>query len=139
MDKVYPTDVTDEQWALVEPLIPPAIHGGAPRTVNMRLVFNTILYINKTGCQWAMLPKDMAKRSTDEGLRTHHLVRRGDDQGVIDPPDAQSPTARPEHQSSQIHLSPPSHEKSGLTFRIDSKTCTIACLSVDTFLAIENN
>lgn len=39
MDKIYATDVTDEQWALVEPLIPPAIHGGAPRTVNMRLVF----------------------------------------------------------------------------------------------------
>src|SRR5580700_3259159 len=64
MDKVYPTDVTDEQWALIEALIPPAKHGGAPRTVNMRLVYNTILYVNKTGCQWAMLPKDLAKRST---------------------------------------------------------------------------
>jgi putative transposase len=64
MNKVYPTDVTDEQWALVEPLIPPGKHGGAPRTVDMRLVFNTILYLNKTGCQWAMLPKDLAKRST---------------------------------------------------------------------------
>lgn len=64
MNKVYATDVTDEQWALIEPLIPPAKHGGAPRTVNMRLVFNTIFYLNKTGCQWAMLPKDLAKRST---------------------------------------------------------------------------
>ena len=64
MDKVYATDVTDEQWALIEPLIPPAKHGGAPRTIDMRLVFNTILYLNKTGCQWAMLPKDLAKRST---------------------------------------------------------------------------
>ena len=64
MNKVYATDVTDEQWALIEPLIPPVKHGGAPRTVNMRLIFNTILYINKTGCQWAMLPKDLAKRST---------------------------------------------------------------------------
>jgi putative transposase len=64
MNKVYATDVTDEQWALIEPLIPPAKHGGAPRTVNMRLIFNTILYINKAGCQWAMLPKDLAKRST---------------------------------------------------------------------------
>ena len=53
---------------LVEPLIPPAIHGDAPSTVNMRLVFNTIFYISKTGCQWAMLPKDLAKRSTDERL-----------------------------------------------------------------------
>jgi putative transposase len=64
MDKVYLTDVTDEQWALIEPLIPPAKHGDAPRTVDMRLVFNTILYVNKTGCQWAMIPKDLAKRST---------------------------------------------------------------------------
>jgi putative transposase len=64
VNKVYATDVTDEQWALIEPLIPPAKHGGAPRTVDMRLVFNTILYLNKTGCQWAMLPKDLAKRST---------------------------------------------------------------------------
>jgi putative transposase len=64
MNKVYATDVTDEQWALIEPQIPPAKHGGAPRTVNVRLVFNTILYVNKTGCQWAMVPKDLAKRST---------------------------------------------------------------------------
>ena len=64
MIKVYATDVTDEQWALIEPLIPPAKHGGAPRTVNIRLVFNTILYVNKTGCQWAMIPTDLAKRST---------------------------------------------------------------------------
>jgi putative transposase len=64
MNKVYATDVTDEQWTLIEPLIPPAKHGGAPRTINMRLVFNTMLYLNKTGCQWAMLPKDLAKRST---------------------------------------------------------------------------
>jgi putative transposase len=64
MDKVYATDVTDEQWALIEPLLPPAKHGGAPRTVNLRLVFNSILYLDKTGCQWAMLPKDLAKRST---------------------------------------------------------------------------
>src|SRR6516162_2379001 len=64
MNKIYPTDVTDGQWPLIELLIPPAKHGGAPRTVNLRLVFNTILYVNKTGCQWAMIPKDLAKRST---------------------------------------------------------------------------
>src|SRR3954451_18489657 len=64
MGKVYPTDVTDEQWALLEPLIPPAKKGGRPRTVDMRLVVNTIFYLAKAGCQWAMLPKDLAKRST---------------------------------------------------------------------------
>ena len=64
MNKAYATDVTDEQWALIEPLIPPAKHGGVPRTINMRLVFNTILYVNKTGCQWALIPNDLAKRSS---------------------------------------------------------------------------
>jgi putative transposase len=64
MNKVYPTDLTDEQWTLIEPLIPPAKQGGHPRTLKMRLVFNTILYVNKTGCQWAMIPKDLAKRSS---------------------------------------------------------------------------
>src|ERR1017187_10565372 len=64
MNKGYATDATDEQWALIEPLIPPAKHGGAPRTINMRLVFNTILYVNKTGCQWALIPNDLAKRSS---------------------------------------------------------------------------
>jgi putative transposase len=64
MTKVYPSDVTDEQWMVVELLIPAAKHGGAPRTVDMRLIFNTILYVNKSGCQWAMIPKDLAKRST---------------------------------------------------------------------------
>lgn len=64
MDKVYPTDLTDEQWALLEPLIPPAKFGGRPRTVDIRLILNTIFYLAKAGCQWAMLPKDLAKRST---------------------------------------------------------------------------
>lgn len=64
MNKVYATDVTDDQWALIEPLIPSAKHGGAPRKVDMRLVVNTIFYLDKTGCQWAMLPRDLGKRST---------------------------------------------------------------------------
>ena len=64
MDRVYPTDLTDDQWAILEPLIPPAKRGGRPRTVDLRLVLNTIFYLNKAGCQWAMLPKDLAKRST---------------------------------------------------------------------------
>ena len=64
MDRVYPTDLTDEQWEILEPLLPPAKSGGRPRTVELRLVLNTIFYLNKAGCQWAMLPKDLAKRST---------------------------------------------------------------------------
>jgi putative transposase len=64
MEKVYPTDLSDEQWAEVEPVLPPAKRGGRPRTADLRLVLNTILYLVKTGCQWRMLPKDLAKRST---------------------------------------------------------------------------
>ena len=64
MERRYLTDLTDEQWALAEPLLPPAKHGGRPRTVDLRLVLDTIFYLTKTGCQWAMLPRDLAKRST---------------------------------------------------------------------------
>jgi putative transposase len=64
VDKAYPTDLTDEQWAILEPLIPPAKKGGRPRRVNLRLVLNTIFYLNKTGCQWAMLPRDLSPPST---------------------------------------------------------------------------
>jgi putative transposase len=64
MTKIYQTDLTDEQWTLLAPLLPPAKHGGRRRTVDLRLVLNTLFYLLKTGCQWAMLPKDLAKRST---------------------------------------------------------------------------
>ncbi len=53
--KKYPSDLTDEQWAIVEPLIPPAKQsprGGHPRKVDMREVLNTIFYLNRSGCQW---------------------------------------------------------------------------------------
>jgi putative transposase len=60
----YPTDLTDEQWAILEPLIPPAKRGGRPREVNMREVLNAIIYVNRTGCQWDMLPHDLLPKST---------------------------------------------------------------------------
>jgi putative transposase len=64
--KLYPTDLTDAQWAIVEPLIPPArtASKGRPRTVCMREVLNAILYLNRTGCQWDMLPHDLLPKST---------------------------------------------------------------------------
>jgi putative transposase len=62
--KAYPTDLTDAQWEIVAPLLPPAKHGGRPRTVNVREVVNTILYLNRTGCQWDMLPHDLQPKST---------------------------------------------------------------------------
>jgi putative transposase len=56
--KRYDSDLTDEQWAILEPLIPPAKPGGRPRRIDMREVVNGIFYLLKTGCQWRMLPKD---------------------------------------------------------------------------------
>jgi len=65
--KKYPSDLTDEQWAIVAPLIPPAKsgpHGGHPRQVDMREVLNTLFYLNRSGCQWDMLPHDLLPKST---------------------------------------------------------------------------
>jgi|SRR5271156_279532 len=59
----YPSDLTDEQWAVVEPLIP-VYPGGRPRVTNLREVLNAIFYILRTGCQWRFLPKDFPPKST---------------------------------------------------------------------------
>ena len=60
----YPSDLTDEEWALIEPLIPPGKSGGGKRTVNMREVVNGVMYVLSTGCQWRYLPKDLPPKST---------------------------------------------------------------------------
>ena len=60
----YPSDLTDAEWALVEPLIPPARHGGRKRSVNVCEVLNGIFYVLWTGCQWKALPKDLPPKST---------------------------------------------------------------------------
>ena len=60
----YETDLTDEQWALVEPFVRQKPGPGAKREVNTREVVNAILYQVRTGCQWRMLPKDFPPRST---------------------------------------------------------------------------
>ena len=60
----YPSDLSDAEWVLVEPLIPPAKRGGRPRKVNVREVLNAIFYVLSTGCQWAALPRDLPPRST---------------------------------------------------------------------------
>src|SRR5919204_6212697 len=65
--KKYPSDLTDEQWAIVAPLIPPAKsgpRGGHPRQVDMREVLNTLFYLNRSGCQGDMLPHDVLPKST---------------------------------------------------------------------------
>ena len=63
MRKPYPSDLTDEQWAIIEPLIP-VNQVGRPRKVDMREVVNAIFYLNRSGCQWDMLPHDLLPKST---------------------------------------------------------------------------
>jgi transposase len=60
----YPSDLTDDEWALIAPLIPPARHGGRHREIDVREVLNGIFYVAATGCQWRALPKDLPPRST---------------------------------------------------------------------------
>ncbi len=60
----YPSDLTDAEWAYVEPLIPPAKRGGNKRTVNLREIVNALLYVLSTGCQWRAISKDLPPRST---------------------------------------------------------------------------
>src|SRR3954467_8600013 len=59
----YPSDVTDAQWALIEPHIP-VYPGGRPRKTDLRDVVDAILYVLRTGCQWRFLPKDFQPKST---------------------------------------------------------------------------
>lgn len=75
----YPSDLTDEEWALIGPIIPHAKRGGNKRTVDERAVVNGVMYVLSTGCQWASLPKDLPQRSTVNGY-----FRRWDDDGTLD-------------------------------------------------------
>jgi putative transposase len=62
--KRYPSDLTDEQWALIEPLLPKAKPGGRPREVDLREVVNALFYQARTGCQWDFLPHDLPPKGT---------------------------------------------------------------------------
>ena len=57
--KPYPSDLTDDQWEELAPLIPLAKPGGRPRTVDMREVINGALYVLRSGCTWRMIPHDL--------------------------------------------------------------------------------
>lgn len=67
----YPSDLTNEQWQLIRPLLPPARRVGRPREVCRRQVVNAILYVNRTGCQWRQLPRDFPKWRTVYDLFWH--------------------------------------------------------------------
>ncbi|HSK30426.1 MAG TPA: transposase [Candidatus Limnocylindria bacterium] len=54
----YSTDLSDAQWTLIEPHLPPPRPSGRRRTVNLRAVINAIFYLLRTGCQWRLLPRD---------------------------------------------------------------------------------
>jgi transposase len=75
----YPSDLTDEEWALVEPFIPPAKRGGRKRETDMRAVMNAVMYILSTGCQWRYIPTDLPPRST-----VHHYFIWWQCDGVLD-------------------------------------------------------
>ena len=64
MRKPYLSDLTDEQWEIVRPLLPAAKSGGRPRTVDMREVVNALLYQSRTGVQWGYMPHDLLAKST---------------------------------------------------------------------------
>lgn len=67
----YPSDLTDAQWALLAPLIPPAEPGGREREVDMHEIFNGIIYVLRSGCSWRMLPHDLPPWGT-----VHYYYRR---------------------------------------------------------------
>jgi transposase len=87
-DLRYASDVTDEEWALIEVALPPTKKLGRPRTTELRAVVNALLYMLTTGCQWRQLPKEFPPFSTvqrffyrwrDEGLwqkLNHDLLMR---------------------------------------------------------------
>lgn len=80
MEKIraaYPSDLTDEQWAVLAPLIPSAKAGGRPRTTDMREVINAILYVDRTGCAWRAMPHDLPRWGT-----VYFYFRRFRNQGV---------------------------------------------------------
>ena len=60
----YPSDLTDEEWSHIEPLIPPAKRGGRKRSVEPREIVNGLMYVLSTGCQWRYVPKDLPPKST---------------------------------------------------------------------------
>jgi putative transposase len=103
--KRYPTDLTDKEWALLEPLLPAVKPGGRSRSVEVREIANAIFYLLRTGCSWRMLPQDFPKWQTvytyfrnwkkdgtwqqvNDGLRRKVRVQEGRDEepsaGILD-------------------------------------------------------
>ena len=62
--EVYPSDLSDDEWAILELLIPPGDPGGRPREVEMRAVLNGTFYVLRSGCAWRMLPREYLMEAT---------------------------------------------------------------------------
>ncbi len=62
--KAYPSDLSDAEWKIIQPLLPAAKGFGHPRTVDLREVLNAIFYVHRSGCQWEMLPHDLPPYTT---------------------------------------------------------------------------
>ncbi len=60
----YPSELSDREWVILAPLLPPAKPGGRPRTVDLRIILNGIFYVLRGGCQWRMLPRQYGPWST---------------------------------------------------------------------------
>lgn len=75
----YESDVTDDEWAEISPLIPPARRGGNKRTVQIREVLNGVMYILSSGCQWRAIPRDLPPRTT-----VHDYLDRWSGDGTLE-------------------------------------------------------
>jgi putative transposase len=73
----YACDLSDAEWAILEPLIPKALPGGRPRSVNMRQILNGIFYVLRSGGAWRLLPHDYPAWST-----VYHYFRKWRNAGV---------------------------------------------------------
>lgn len=84
----YASDLTDAEWALVEPRLPQPRRLGCPRTTDLRAVMDAILYLASAGCAWRLLPKDFPPLSTVQGYfrdwRDRGLLRAINDDGVME-------------------------------------------------------
>lgn len=74
----YDTDLTDAEWEIIAPLMPPAKPVGRPRKYEMREVINALLYLLRTGCAWRHLPHDFPPWET-----VYHYYRRWRDEGTL--------------------------------------------------------
>jgi putative transposase len=81
--EISPCDLSDEEWAMLEPLIPPEKPGGRPRAVDMRAVLHGIFDVLRAGCAWRMIPREYPPKSTvsayvarfrDEGVWEHLMT-----------------------------------------------------------------